>query len=67
MKEKYNLKDALRACDLEYLNDRSIEGKGMLTTPQYINSMRSVMFASHLNQFKNMVQPDFPQDRKSVV
>ncbi len=61
MKEKYNLKDALRACDLEYLDDRSIEGKGMLTTPQYINSMRSVMFASHLNQFKNMVQPDFPQ------
>ena len=61
MKEKYNLRDELLKADALYKGDRSIEGKGMLTFPQYINSMRSVMFASHLNQFKNQIDPNFPQ------
>lgn len=61
MKEKYNLREELLKCDELYQGDRSIEGKGMLTFPQYINSMRSVMFASHLNQFKNQINPNFPQ------
>jgi len=65
MKEKYNLREELLKRDEEFRSggktDHSIEGKGMLTFPQYINSMRSVMFASHLNQFKNQLNPNFPQ------
>lgn len=60
-KEKYNLREALLKSDELFRGDRSIEGKGMLTMPQYNNSMRSVMFASHLNQYKNQLYPDFPQ------
>lgn len=61
MKEKYNLREELLAADEKYRGDPSIEGKGMLTFPQYVNSMRSVMFASHLNQFKTQLYSDFPQ------
>lgn len=61
MKEKYNLREELLSRDELFKNARSVEGKGMLTFPQYNNSMRSVMFASHLNQFKNQIYPDFPQ------
>lgn len=61
MKEKYNLKEMLKEKDKQYSGDHSIEGKGILTFPQYINSMRSLMFGSHLNQFKNQKYPDFPQ------
>lgn len=60
MKEKYNLKDALLTCDKVLKGDKSIEGKGMLTFPGYINSMRSIMFASHLNQLKTQLYPTFP-------
>lgn len=65
MKEKYNLREELLKADQKYLvespGDHSIEGKTILTWPGYINSMRSVMFASHLGQFKNQRKPSFPQ------
>lgn len=60
MKEKYNLSEELELADHLYTGDPSIEGKCILTFPQYSNSMRSIMFASHLNQFKNQIKPDFP-------
>lgn len=42
-------------------NSDAVEGKCMLTFPINMNSMRSIMFASQLNQFKNQINADFPQ------
>jgi len=61
VKSKFNFKDEMLQKDAELTHDTSIEGKGMLTWQAYNNSMRSIMFASHLNQFKNNINPDFPQ------
>lgn len=38
-----------------------ILGKAMLTIPQYMNSTRTNMFTSHLNQFKVQENTEFPR------
>lgn len=54
------LKDDLEEANRKYKDSPAILGKGMLTFPSYNNSMRTNMFSSHLNQFKDMVNPEFP-------
>ena len=58
--EKYNLKDELLAADKRLTGSVSLLGMTALTSPTYNNSMRSVMFCSHLKQFVNLLHPDFP-------
>lgn len=60
MIEKYSLKDSLLKADDELKGSLSLMGMTMLTHPTYNNSMRSVMFTSHLKQFVNLEKPDFP-------
>lgn len=57
---KYNLKDGLLEADERLKGSLSLIGMTMLTQPAYNNSMRSVMFTSHLKQFVNLTNPDFP-------
>jgi hypothetical protein len=57
---KYNLKDQLLSADETMKGSLSLLGMTMLTQPAYNNSMRSVMFTSHLNQFVNLLESDFP-------
>ena len=57
---KYNLKDELLKADETLTGSLSLLGKTMLTQPAYNNSMRSVMFTSHLNQYLNLDNSDFP-------
>lgn len=57
---KYNLKDELLSADEKLTGSLSLLGMTMLTQPAYNNSMRSVMFTSHLKQFVNLNNPDFP-------
>lgn len=57
--EKYNLKDELLKADEELKDSTSIYGISILTQPRYNNSMRTVMFTSHVKQFLNLLNPDF--------
>ena len=57
---KYNLKDELLEADKNLTGSLSLLGMTMLTQPAYNNSMRSVMFTSHLKQYTNLTKPDFP-------
>ena len=58
--QKQSLKDALLEADEKYTKTHSLSLLGMtaLTTPNYINSMRSTMFTSHLKQFLNLLHPE---------
>ena len=58
--QKYSLIEKLREADNQLQGSPSLLGMSMLTYPNYINSMRSTMFTSHLKQFLNLLQPDFP-------
>ena len=58
--QKYNLKDELLKADETMKGSLSLLGMTMLTQPSYNNSMRSVMFTSHLKQFVCQENPDFP-------
>ena len=58
--QKYNLKDELLLSDEKLTGSLSLLGMTMLTQPAYNNSMRSVMFTSHLKQFVNLDKPHFP-------
>lgn len=58
--QKYNLKDELLKADETMTGALSLLGMTMLTQPSYNNSMRSVMFTSHLKQFVDQENPDFP-------
>lgn len=58
--KKFNLKESLREADLKMTGSPEILGKGMLTVPQYVNSMRTNMFTSHLNQFKVLTTAEYP-------
>ena len=58
--QKYSLKEDLRKADEELMDSPSLYGMSALTFPRYINSMRSVMFCSHLKQFLTPLNPDFP-------
>lgn len=58
--QKYSLKEELRKADDELMGSPSLLGMTMLTYPNYINSMRSTMFTSHLKQFLNLLEPQSP-------
>ena len=58
--QKYSLTEELRKADESLQGSPSLLGMTMLTYPNYINSMRSTMFTSHLKQFLNLLQPEFP-------
>ena len=59
--KKFNLKNELLEADERIDDMTEILGKSMLTFPQYNNAMRTVMMSSHMNQFTNMENPDFPR------
>lgn len=58
--QKYSLKEELSKMDNDLMNSTSLYGMSALTIPRYINSMRSVMFCSHLKQYLTPLNPDFP-------
>lgn len=58
--QKYNLTEELMNKNEELKDSLSLLGMTGLTQPSYINSMRSVMFTSHLKQFVNLLNPEFP-------
>ena len=60
MADKYNVRDELLEKDRELDKSLSVLGMSSLTLPNYVNSMRTVMFTSHLKQFLNLLKPEFP-------
>lgn len=56
-----NLKDELSKKDKEYNQSDDIFGMTLLTNPGYVSSARNIMFTSHLRQFVNLVNPEFPK------
>lgn len=60
MQEKYNLNERLEEANQKFQGSHALLGKSMIGFPQYVNSMRSVMFASHTAQLLTQVFPDFP-------
>ena len=58
--KKFSLIEELRAADENLMGSPSVLGMTALTYPNYVNSMRSTMFTSHLKQFLNLVDPDIP-------
>ena len=60
MQEKYNLNEKLEEANQKFQGSHALLGKSMIGFPQYVNSMRSVMFASHTAQLLTQVFPDFP-------
>lgn len=58
--QKYSLKEELEKKDAELTDSPSLYGMSALTYARYINSMRSVMFCSHLKQYLVPLNPDFP-------
>ena len=59
--KKFNLKNELLEADERIDDMTELLGKSMLTFPQYNNAMRTVMESSHMNQFTNLENPDFPR------
>ena len=58
--QKYSLTEKLKEADEKLQGSPSLLGMTMLTYPNYVNSMRSTMFTSHLKQFLNLINPEFP-------
>ena len=58
--QKYSLTEELMKADEKYQGSLSLTGMTSMTFPSYINSMRSTMFTSHLKQFLNLLEPEFP-------
>ena len=58
--QKYSLVDELIKADSKFMNSPALLGSTMLTYPCGVNAMRSTMFTSHLKQFLNLINPDFP-------
>ena len=58
--KKFSLIEELRKADETLQGSPSLLGMTMLTYPNYINSMRSTMFTSHLKQFLTLLKPDYP-------
>lgn len=58
--KKYSLVETLREKDRVYDHKSSVVGKSSMTFPDYCNSTRTQMFCSHLNQFLNILHPQFP-------
>lgn len=58
--KKFSLIEELRKADETLQGSPSLLGMTMLTYPNYVNSMRSTMFTSHLKQFLDLLEPEFP-------
>jgi hypothetical protein len=58
--QKYSMREELKKADQTYQGSLALLGMTALTFPGYINSMRSTMFTSHLKQFVNLLEPEFP-------
>lgn len=59
--QKYSLKDRLLKADKDLDKSLSILGMSGMTASGHINSMRTVMYTSHLKQFVNLVNPEPPR------
>lgn len=59
--QKFNLKEELVKADEKYSGSTSLVGMSSLTQARYINSTRTQMFTSHLKQFLNLTNPEFPR------
>lgn len=57
---KYNLVTELSNADERLTGSNSLIGMTALTNSQYNNSARSVMNTSHLKQFVDLLEPEFP-------
>ena len=55
------LKEILQDKEKKYKFKDDIFGMTLLTNPGYISSSRNIMFTSHLRQFVNLENPDFPR------
>lgn len=55
------LKQQLEEANEKYYGSDEIFGMTLLTNPGYISASRSVMFTSHLKQFLNLNNPEFPR------
>lgn len=55
------LREELQQIEEKLKNKDDIFGMTLLTNPGYISSSRNIMFTSHLRQFVNLVNPDFPK------
>ena len=58
--QKYSLVEELRRANETYGDSLALVGMSSLTFPDYINSMRTNMFTSHLKQYLNPEHPEFP-------
>ena len=59
--QKYSLKGDLLQADENFTGSTSLVGMSSLTQARYINSTRTQMFTSHLKQFLNLINPEFPR------
>lgn len=55
------LKETLQEKDEKYKFKDDIFGMTLLTNPGYISASRNIMFTSHLRQFVNLEEPEFPK------
>lgn len=60
-KNTAKLKEQLEEVNKEFYKSDDIFGMTLLTNPGYISSARSIMFTSHLKQFLNLNNPEFPR------
>lgn len=58
--KKFSLIDELQKADKTLQGSPSLLGMTMLGAPAYVSSMRSTMFTSHLKQFLDLENPDYP-------
>lgn len=58
--KKTSLTDSLLEANKKYQGSTALLGKTALTFPSYNDAMRTNMFTTHLNQFLNLLNPDFP-------
>lgn len=58
--KKCSLKNTLLDADIKFDHKTSVVGKSSMTFPGYINSTRTQMYTSHLNQFLNILYSEFP-------
>lgn len=58
--KSFDLINKLRGANERYQGDPAVLGMSMLTHPNYVDAMRSVMFTGHLNQFLNTIELEPP-------
>lgn len=58
--QKYNLIEKLQEADRKYAGSPALVGSSGMTFAPYNNSTRTNMLTSHMNQFLNILNPEFP-------